>query len=232
MMVLIIFNLIAPTGWSVGLIRIQDVIVGALVGIVVSVLLWPRGVRTRVSKVIDESFAVGAAFLTAAVLRVTRGASEEATDRVIALSHDALEASRTVDDGVRQYLSESSGAADVRAPVVRRANRAVRLRAAAELIADVVPPPHGVYARTREVLEAHTEAVCHQVTGGARRACTATDQRRLRDRTARRGPRRRTCCRGGAAAGDRRGAIGELELLYPRSDSGNQDDVGVKRGAA
>ena len=50
MMVLIIFNLIAPTGWSVGLIRIQDVIIGALVGIVVSVLMWPRGVRTRVSE--------------------------------------------------------------------------------------------------------------------------------------------------------------------------------------
>ncbi len=232
MMVLIIFNLIAPTGWSVGLIRIQDVIIGALVGIVVSVLMWPRGVRTRVSKVIDESFTVGARFLTAAVLRVTRGASEEATDRVIALSHDALEASRTVDDGVRQYLSESSGAADVRAPLVRRANRAVRLRAAAELIADVVPPPHGVYARTRKVLEAHTEAVCHQVTGGpggpalqpisddfvvALRAEASGDELAV------------------AAALPLVTAaahIGELELLYPRSDPGNQADVGVKRGAA
>jgi uncharacterized membrane protein YgaE (UPF0421/DUF939 family) len=232
MMVLIIFNLIAPTGWSVGLIRIQDVIIGALVGIVVSVLMWPRGVRTRVSKVIDQSFAVGARFLTAAVLRVTRGASEEATDRVIALSQDALEASRTVDDGVRQYLSESSGAADVRAPMVRRANRAVRLRAAAELIADVVPPPHGVYARTREVLEAHTEAVCRQVTGGsegpalqpisddfvvALRAEASHDELAV------------------AAALPLVTAaahIGELELLYPRSDPGHQDDLGVKRGAA
>jgi uncharacterized membrane protein YgaE (UPF0421/DUF939 family) len=232
MMVLIIFNLIAPTGWSVGLIRIQDVIIGALVGIVVSVLMWPRGVRTRVSKVIDQSFAVGARFLTAAVLRVTRGASEEATDRVIALSQDALEASRTVDDGVRQYLSESSGAADVRAPMVRRANRAVRLRAAAELIADVVPPPHGVYARTRKVLEAHTEAVCHQVTGSsdgpalqpisddfvvALRAEASDDELAV------------------AAALPLVTAaahIGELELLYPRGDPGHQDDLSVKRGAA
>lgn len=232
MMVLIIFNLIAPTGWSVGLIRIQDVIIGAMVGIVVSVLLWPRGVRTRVSKVIDESFAVGAKFLTAAVLRVTRGASEEATDKVIALSHDALEASRTVDDGVRQYLSESSGAADVRAPVVRRANRAVRLRAAAELIADIVPPPHGVYTRTRAVLERHTEAVCHQVTGSspgpalqpisddfvvALRAEAWNDELAV------------------AAALPLVTAaahIGELELLYPRGDSGQPDDAGVKRGAA
>ena len=63
MMVLIIFNLIVPTGWSVGLIRVEDVIIGAMVGVVVSVLLWPRGAARRVSKVIDESFAVGAKFL-------------------------------------------------------------------------------------------------------------------------------------------------------------------------
>ena len=43
MMVLINFNLIVPTGWQVGLIRVEDVVVGALVGVVVSVLLWPRG---------------------------------------------------------------------------------------------------------------------------------------------------------------------------------------------
>ena len=165
MMVLINFNLIVPTGWQVGLIRVEDVVVGALVGVVVSVLLWPRGATARVSEAIDDARAVGAKFLKAAVLRVTRGASEEATDRVIALSHDALQASRTVDDAVRQYLSETGGATDLRAPVVRAANRAIRLRAAAELIADIVPPPLGVYPRTRAVLEAHAEVVCARVTG-------------------------------------------------------------------
>jgi uncharacterized membrane protein YccC len=165
MMVLINFNLIVPTGWQVGLIRVEDVVVGALVGIVVSLLLWPRGATARVAKAIDDARAVGAKLLKAAVLRVTRGASETATDRVIALSHDALEASRTVDDAVRQYLSETGGKTDLRAPVVRAANRAIRLRAAAELIADVVPPPLGVYPRTCEVLEAHAEVICARLTG-------------------------------------------------------------------
>jgi uncharacterized membrane protein YgaE (UPF0421/DUF939 family) len=231
MMVLIIFNLIAPTGWSVGLIRIEDVIIGAMVGIVVSVLLWPRGVRARVTKVIDESFTVGAAFLTAAVLRVTRGASEEATNRVIALSQDALEASRTVDDGVRQYLSESSGSADVRAPVVRRANRAVRLRAAAELIADVVPPPHGVYARTRKVLEAHTEAVCKHVTGGSPGALQPISDDfvvALRAEASDDGLAVAAALPLVTAAAH----IGELELLYPTGDSADADEHAVKRGAA
>lgn len=160
MMVLINFNLIVPTGWQVGLIRVEDVVVGALVGIVVSILLWPRGATAAVSAAIDDARAVGAKFLQAAVLRVTRGASEDATDRVFALSRQALEASRTVDDAVRQYLSENGGTTDLRAPVVRAANRAIRLRSAAELIADVVPPPLGVYERTREVLEAHADAIC------------------------------------------------------------------------
>jgi len=165
MMVLINFNLIVPTGWQVGLIRVEDVVVGALVGIVVSVLLWPRGASAAVSKAIGEARSVGAKFLKEAVLRVTRGASEDATDRVIALSHQGLQASRTVDDAVRQYLSENGGTTELRGPVVRAANRTVRVRAAAELIADVVPPPLGLYPRTREVLETHTEAICARLTG-------------------------------------------------------------------
>jgi uncharacterized membrane protein YccC len=169
MMVLINFNLIVPTGWQVGLIRVEDVVVGALVGIVVSILLWPRGATAAVSKAIDDARAVGADFLKAAVLRVTRGASEAATDRVIALSRQGLEASRTVDDAVRQYLSENGGTTDLRAPVVRAANRAIRLRSAAELIADVVPPPLGVYPRTCEVLEAHAEAICARLIGDSAR---------------------------------------------------------------
>jgi len=164
MMVLINFNLIVPTGWQVGLIRVEDVVVGALVGVMVSVLLWPRGATATVSKAVDNAYAVGTQFLEAAVLRVTRGASEAATDRVIALSRSALEASRTLDDAVRQYLSENGGATDRRAPAVRSANRAIRLRAAAELIADVVPPPLAVYPRTRDVLVAHADAVCARLT--------------------------------------------------------------------
>lgn len=165
MMVLIIFNVIAPTGWSVGLIRVEDVVVGALVGVTVSLLLWPRGATASVSVAVRKAGVAGAALLKAAVLRVTRGASETAGDRVIALSHEALEASRTLDDALRQYLSETGGETEAKAPVVRMSNRAVRLRAAAELVADVVPPPLGVYPRTRAVLESHADLVALRLLG-------------------------------------------------------------------
>ncbi len=232
MMVLIIFNLMAPTGWSVGLIRVEDVVIGASVGVVVSLLLWPRGARATVSEAIDDLFAVGSTFLMAAVLRVTRGASEDATDRVLALSHEALGNSRMVDDAVRQYLSESSGATDVRAPVVRAANRAIRLRATAELIADVVPPPLGVYDQTRAVLEAHAEAASRHVAGQA----AAPALRQIPDEFV-------LALRAEATDDDLAVAaalplvtvaahIGALELLYPRPNAARASSAAAKPGAA
>lgn len=219
MMVLIIFNVIQPTGWAVGLVRVEDVVLGASVGAVVSLLLWPRGASATVTSAVRDACDAGATLLGAAVLRVTRGSSEQAADRVTALSHAALRASRTLDDAVRQYLSENGGETDVRAPVVRAANRAVRLRAAAELIADVVPPPLGVYARTREVLEAHAELVCRRLVGlraNGARTPPISDDFALALR---------------AEAGDDDLAVsaalplvtvaanlGELELLYPRPE--------------
>ncbi|WP_280829631.1 FUSC family protein [Mycobacterium sp. OTB74] len=160
MLVLINYNLISPIGWRVGLLRLEDVLVGAAVGVVVSVLLWPRGSGAAVSRALDAAWAVGSDYLTAAVRRVTRGASESATDRVNALSHNALTVTRTVDDAVRHYLSESGGASEQRAPTVRAANEVVRLRAAADLIADVVPPPLSAYPTVRTMLEARTAAIC------------------------------------------------------------------------
>jgi len=215
MMVLINFNLIVPTGWQVGLIRVEDVVVGALVGVVVSVLLWPRGAKTQVSKAIEDARAIGAKFLKASVLRVTRGASESAQDQVIALSHDALGASRRVDDAVRQYLSETGGPTDTRAPVVRAANRAIRLRAAAELTADVVPPPLGVYPRTCEVLEAHADLISARVAGeGGQRLESISDDFVLALRAD--APDDDLAVSAALPLAATAANLGELELLYPK----------------
>jgi uncharacterized membrane protein YccC len=166
MMVLIFFNLIVPTGWQVGLIRVEDVVVGALVGVAVSVLMWPRGATASVTRAIDSARGIFADYLRAAVLRITRGAFEERTDEVATLSHNALAASRVIDDAVRQYLSESSGETDFRAPIVRSFHRAIRLRASADLIADIpTPPPLSAYPNVRAVVERHADAICDRIAG-------------------------------------------------------------------
>lgn len=163
MLVLIVFNLIHPTGWQVGLVRIEDIVVGGVVGLMVSTLLWPRGTSRAVSAAIDAAYTVGTRYLRTAVTRVTHDTSAAA---VGVLSHQALTASRTVDSAVRQYLSDSGGPADDRAPVIRRATRAIRLRAAADLITDIpTPPSPGSYPRTREVLDTHTALVADRMSG-------------------------------------------------------------------
>ncbi|GJF15310.1 fusaric acid resistance protein [Mycolicibacterium cyprinidarum] len=166
MMVLIFFNLVVPTGWQVGLIRVQDVVVGALVAVVVSVLLWPRGATAAVTRAIGSARSIFSRYLRVAVLRITRGDFEERTDELVTLSHDALAASRVIDDAVRQYLSEGSGETDFRTPTVSSFNRAIRLRTAADLIADIpTPPPLSAYPKVRAVVEFHVDAICGRLAG-------------------------------------------------------------------
>jgi len=166
MMVLIFFNLIVPTGWSVGLIRVEDVIVGALVGVMVSVLLWPRGATASAEAAVESARNVFAMYLEAAVLRITRGDYEQMTDKLATLSHDSIAVARVADDAVRQYLSEGGGETDFRGPIVRAFNRAIRVRAAADLITDIpTPPPLGTYPKVREVLEHHASAIRDRLSG-------------------------------------------------------------------
>jgi hypothetical protein len=213
--VLIILNLVAPTGWRIGLVRIEDVAIGAAVGVLVSVLLWPRGASAAVSAVIDAAFEVSSRYLHTAVLRVTRGPSADIDATVKALSRDALVASRTVDDAVRHYLSETGSGANLRTPVVSAANRATLIRVAADVIADITTlPPSSTYPAARTVLETHEESVCGRLadSGNAAQPAISDDfVRALR-----------------AEATDDRTAVdaalplvavaanlGELELAYP-----------------
>jgi uncharacterized membrane protein YccC len=60
---LIILDLMVPTGWRIGLLRIEDVAMGAGVGMVVSLLLWPRGAIAAMSAVISAAFDVNVPYL-------------------------------------------------------------------------------------------------------------------------------------------------------------------------
>nr|MCH9721888.1 FUSC family protein [Actinomycetes bacterium] len=217
MMVLIVFNLIEPAGWRIGLIRIEDVLVGALVGVAVSVLLWPRAGAAAVQRAIDGALRTGSRYLAAAVHRVTRGASEQCNDTVIALSRETLVAVRTYGDAVHDYLSENAGAID--STMLDTTNQIPRLRTAGDLIADIVPPPLGVYPRARGVLEAHTAVVCARLDGSRPDAALPA----ISDDFI---PALRAEARPGELAAaaalplvTAAANIGELELLYPAKDT-------------
>jgi uncharacterized membrane protein YccC len=61
--VIIIFNLISPAGWQVGLVRIEDVAVGTGISVVVGVLLWPRGARRDVARATAAFYRAIVAYL-------------------------------------------------------------------------------------------------------------------------------------------------------------------------
>ena len=163
MMVLIMFNIVAPVGWQAGLVRLEDVLMGAAVGLVVSVLLWPRGAATAVERSAAAAMATVSRYLAAAVVRVTRGASEQADDTVFTLRQDSVVTARTHNDAMRNYVSEVGGAIDPR--LTDANNRSVRVRFSADLIADVVPPPLTTYRQARSIIEARALTLCARLEG-------------------------------------------------------------------
>ena len=44
---MIIFNLLAPVGWRLGLVRLEDIGVGVAVSVALSLLMWPHGTRRQ-----------------------------------------------------------------------------------------------------------------------------------------------------------------------------------------
>ncbi len=63
---IVVFNLISPTGWQVGLVRIEDVAVGATVSVAAGLLLWPRGARRELSRSVARYYRAVAAYLEGA----------------------------------------------------------------------------------------------------------------------------------------------------------------------
>ena len=43
---LVLFNLLVPVGWKLGLVRIEDVAIGGAVSLAVGAVFWPRGAPT------------------------------------------------------------------------------------------------------------------------------------------------------------------------------------------
>jgi uncharacterized membrane protein YccC len=64
--VVVLFNLLQPEGWRLGLVRLEDVALGIAVSLVVAVLLWPRGARGQLRLALAALYRADAACLEAA----------------------------------------------------------------------------------------------------------------------------------------------------------------------
>jgi len=107
----ILFNIIQPAGWRVGLVRIEDIALGVGVSLVVGVLFWPRGAGPALRQALAQAYADGAGYLASTVRSgMSRGdPSAPAPPALPALADDAARAaaaSRRLDDAFRTFLAE------------------------------------------------------------------------------------------------------------------------------
>jgi uncharacterized membrane protein YccC len=100
---IIVFNLISPSGWQVGLVRIEDVAAGAAVSIVAGVLLWPRGARQELARSVASFYRALAAYLGRGFDQVL---GAEAAGDIEVLRRQAVSARDRAGEGLQVLLSE------------------------------------------------------------------------------------------------------------------------------
>jgi uncharacterized membrane protein YccC len=142
-LIVLLFNLLVPVGWTVGLLRVEDVAIGCAVSVAVGVLFWPRGASTLVGDDLADAFRSGGRYLTQAV-------DWALSERLV--PPDAVSAAVTaglrLDDAVRGFLAEQGAKRASKEDLWSLVTASQRLRLTAHTLAGLrdVPDPDGVMA--------------------------------------------------------------------------------------
>jgi uncharacterized membrane protein YccC len=137
--IVILFNILQPAGWRVGLVRIEDVALGVGVSLVVGVLFWPRGAGPALRQALAQAYAGGADYL-ASTVRSCTSRSDPSGPALPAPADDAARAaaaSRRLDDAFRTYLAERGAKRLPLAEVARLVTGAAGLRLEADAVLDL-----------------------------------------------------------------------------------------------
>jgi uncharacterized membrane protein YccC len=139
LVVIILFNIIDPVGWKVGLTRIEDVAIGCAVSVVVGLLFWPRGATNALGRALSQSFVTNSGYLSDAVARLTTTGRQVDTAPGQRASHSAY---LLLDDAFRQFLAEGGAKVVSVETVARLFTGSNRLRLAAFTLSTLAVPPH------------------------------------------------------------------------------------------
>ena len=135
----ILFNLVRPAGWVVGLLRLEDIALGCAVSIVVGLMFWPRGAGAALRQALADAYTDSAAYLASAVqygiLRCTTQGARPGLPDMQASRADA--ADRRLDDAFRAYLAEHGPKPAPLAEVTRLVTGVSALRLAAGAVLDL-----------------------------------------------------------------------------------------------
>jgi uncharacterized membrane protein YccC len=125
----ILFNLIQPVGWRVGLVRVEDVAIGFAISLGVGLLFWPRGAAALLREDLAAAYARGAEYVVATARQVIDGRGSEDAARAGRATDAAL---HRLDDAFRQYLAERSATTANVEDVAALVGGASRVRRAAQ----------------------------------------------------------------------------------------------------
>jgi hypothetical protein len=128
--IVVLYNVLAPAGWRVGLLRVEDVAIGCAVSLVVGYLFWPRGVSSVVGDNLAECFRSGSDYLADAASWAL-GESARRPERAEA----AVAAGNRLDEAVRGYLTEQGSKRLSKADLWILIMAALRLRLTAHSMA-------------------------------------------------------------------------------------------------
>ncbi len=221
-----LYNIIQPTGWRVGLLRVEDIAIGCGVSLLVGLLFWPRGAGAALRRALADAYRESAAYLASAVDFGMRrcdfdAASAQAPD---AEAQRAAAAARRLDDTFRSFLAERGAKPVPLAEVTTLLGGAGGLRIAADAVLDLWRREDGSTQRRsrggaradpgrdgarRGVVRGPFEQPAGR-RGGARAARSRCGRRRTADR--RRAPG--SSCRGRRGDGD--GRADDLDRRPPR----------------
>jgi uncharacterized membrane protein YccC len=142
-MLLILFNVIQPSNWTVGLVRIEDVAIGFAVSLGVGALFWPRGAASLVRRSLATSYARSADYVADAVQQLVHAGDATRARRQARAAADRL------DDAFRQYLGERSGDRARLEELATLHAGATRVRLAAYSLSMLARPSAGSSGRER-----------------------------------------------------------------------------------
>jgi uncharacterized membrane protein YccC len=100
---LVLFNIIQPVGWRVGVVRVEDVAIGFAVSLGVGLLFWPRGAAALLRSDLANAFARSADYVAATMRGLALGGDSNEMARAARAADAAL---HHLDDVFRQYLAE------------------------------------------------------------------------------------------------------------------------------
>jgi uncharacterized membrane protein YccC len=130
----VLFNLLQPAGWQIGVVRIEDVAIGCAVSLVAGLLFWPRGAGSLVADDLADALRTAGAYLTDAAgwALGLRGSVPPATA--------AINASARLDDALRGFLAEQGAKRVPKEDLWRLVGGAMRARLTAHSLAGLPSP--------------------------------------------------------------------------------------------